>query len=212
MAGDRDLAGQVDARIVVAILLHGIRRALAFDVALLDLEVHRGGDGQIHVRARRGVGHHPLRQHPALPDDQRGRGRQGILAVVRQPDLVLDLRRIKQPGQLALLFVVQVGPDFRRWAEGEFEREDVFVRQRELGNRQHHPLAPLEGHVLHVEYEQILALAGLADFRPEFGGQARPGRRAVIAHARNLLRHDGVAEIGSERTVAPVRVGLEILR
>src|ERR1035437_5764703 len=91
VAGDGDLAGQVDARIAIAILLHGIRRALALDLTLLDLEIHRGGDWQIHARPRRSVGHHALRQPPALPDDQRRRGRQGILATVRQPDLVLHL-------------------------------------------------------------------------------------------------------------------------
>ncbi len=67
-------------------------------------------------------------------------------------------------------------------------------------------------YVLHVEDEQVLALAGVPDFRAEFAGQARGGRPAIIAQARDLLRHDGVAEIRRERAVAAAGVGPEILR
>jgi hypothetical protein len=113
------------------------------------------------------VSHHALRQHPALPYDQRRRGRQRILAVVRQPDLVHHLRRIEQPCQLALLFVVQVAAHFRRRTEREFQREDVLVGQRELGNRQHHPLAPLEAHS--TRFCLATTLVSLARFSAEYG-------------------------------------------
>ena len=81
-----------------------------------------------------------------------------MLGLVRESDLVHDLRGAEDLGQLRLTTRIEVSPYLRRRGERDVQGKHVPVGHLILGDREGHPLALLEGYVLHGEDEQILVL------------------------------------------------------